>query len=295
MRLAEGIAGKKDAVAIEGQADISAAKLNFDGLSSKDAKGIIVKGKARADIPDPKVVGKLFQASLPDLPPVTIAANIAASGQLISVDDFNAVLGKSSFTGNFTADFEAKRPKINGTVSAKLIDMAELSGSEKKAVEKAKVSGAEGRLIPTQSLAIPPLDMADINLTISIEKLLTARNLIIQNLQTNVVLTGGRLALKPLKMHIAGTDINLEGNADGLGRANVKLSANLNACRHQSRRAAQIRIRKGGAERRSDGGRRKSASLGPVASKAGIDIERARAGFRGAGPSVQQKSGRFAR
>jgi uncharacterized protein involved in outer membrane biogenesis len=229
VRLAEGIAGKKDAVAIEGQADISAAKLNFDGLSSKDAKGIIVKGKARADIPDPKVVGKLFQASLPDLPPVTIAANIAASGQLISVDDFNAVLGKSSFTGNFTADFEAKRPKINGTVSAKLIDMAELSGSEKKAVEKAKVSGAEGRLIPTQSLAIPPLDMADINLTISIEKLLTARNLIIQNLQTDVVLTGGRLALKPLKMHIAGTDINLEGNADGLGRANIKLSANLNA------------------------------------------------------------------
>ena len=77
VRLAEGIAGKKDAVAIEGQADISAAKLNFDGLSSKDAKGIIVKEKARADIPDPKVVGKLFQASLPDLPPVTIAANIA--------------------------------------------------------------------------------------------------------------------------------------------------------------------------------------------------------------------------
>ena len=57
VRPAEDIAGKKDAVAIEGQADISAAKLKFDGLASKDAKGPIVKGNIRADIPDPKVWG----------------------------------------------------------------------------------------------------------------------------------------------------------------------------------------------------------------------------------------------
>jgi AsmA family protein len=229
VRPAEEIAGKKETLSIDGQADISGAKLKFEGLASKDTEGSIVKGNIRADIKDLQVLGKLFQASLPDLPPVTIAANIAASGRLISVDDFNAVLGKSSFTGNITADFEAKQPKINGTVSAKLIDIAELTGSEKKAVKKAKVSGAEGRLIPTQSITIPPLDMADINLNISIEKLLAAQNLTIQNLQTNVVLAGGRLALKPLKMNIAGTDINFEGDADGLGRANVKFSANLNA------------------------------------------------------------------
>ena len=229
VRPAEGIAGKKDALAIEGQADISAAKLNFDGLSSKDAKGIIVKGKVRADIPDPKVVGKLFQASMPDLPPVTIAANIAASGQLISVDDFNAVLGKSSFTGNFTADFEAKRPEINGTVSAKFIDIAELKGSGKKAVKKAKVSGADSRLIPTQSLAIPPLEMADIDLAIAIEKLLVTRILTIQNLQTNVVIAGGRLSLKPSKMHIAGADFYFKGYAEGLGRENTKILINLNS------------------------------------------------------------------
>jgi len=229
VRPAEEIAGKKETLSIDGQADISGAKFKFEGLASKDTEGSIVKGNIRADIKDLQVLGKLFQASLPDLPPVTIAANIAASGRLISVDDFNAVLGKSSFTGNITADFEAKQPKINGTVSAKFIDIAELTGSKKKAVEKVKVSGAKGRLISTQSLAIPPLDMADIKLTLSVEKLQAARNLTIQNLQTKVVLADGRLALKPLKMHIAGTDINLEGNANGLGRANVKFSARLNA------------------------------------------------------------------
>ena len=229
VRPAEDIAGKKETLSIDGQADISGAKLKFEGLASKDTEGPIVKGNIRADIKDLQVLGKLFQASLPALPPIMFAADVAASGQLINVDNLEVSMGKSSLTGKFETDMGAKRPKVKGTLSAKLIDIAELKGSGKKAVKKAKVSGAESRLIPTQSLTIPPLDMADINLNISIEKLLAAQNLTIQNLQTNVVLAGGRLALKPLKMHIAGTDINFEGDADGLGRANVKLSANLNA------------------------------------------------------------------
>ena len=229
VRPAEDTAGKKETLSIDAQADISGAKLKFEGLASKDTEGPIVKGNIRADIKDLQGLGKLFQASLPALPPIMFAADVAASGQLINVDDLKVSMGKSSLTGKFETDMGAKRPKIKGTLSAKLIDMAELTGSGKKVVETTKVSKAEGRLIPDQPLAFPPLDMADINLTISIEKLLAARNLIIQNLQTNVVLAGGRLALKSLKMHIAGTDINLEGNADGLGRANVKFSANLNA------------------------------------------------------------------
>jgi len=229
VRPAEDIAGKKETLSIDGQADISGAKLKFEGLASKDTEGPIVKGNIRADIKDLQVLGKLFQASLPALPPIMFAADVAASGQLINVDDLKVSMGKSSLTGKFETDMGAKRPKIKGTISAKLIDIAELKGSGKKALKKAKVSSAEGRLIPTQSLAIPPLDMADINLTISIEKLLAARNLTIQNLQTNVVLAGGRLSLKPSKMHIAGADFNFKGDAEGLGRKNTKFLVNLNA------------------------------------------------------------------
>ncbi len=156
-----------------------------------------------------------------------------------------------------------------------------------------KVSDPGSRLIPAEPIAFPPLDMADINLNISIEKLLAARNLTIQNLQTNIVLAGGRLSLKPLKMHIAGADLNLKGDAEGLGRENAKFSANLNAIRHRSRPAAQYRLRKGGSERRSDGGRRRFTSFGSIAGKAGIDIEGARTGIRGAGPTEQPKSGRI--
>jgi uncharacterized protein involved in outer membrane biogenesis len=229
VRPAEDIAGKKETLSIDGQADISGAKLKFEGLASKDTEGPIVKGNIRADIKDLQVLGKLFQASLPALPPITFAADVAASGQLVNVDDLKVSMGKSSLTGKFETDMEAKRPKIKGTISAKLIDIAELKGRGNKAVKKAKVSGADGRLIPTQSLAIPPLDMADINLTISIEKLIAARNLTIQNLQTNVVLAGGRLSLKPSKMHIAGADFNFTGDAEGLGRENTKILVNLNA------------------------------------------------------------------
>ncbi|MEN8808411.1 MAG: AsmA family protein, partial [Desulfobacterales bacterium] len=112
---------------------------------------------------------------------------------------------------------------------AKLIDIAELKGSGKKVVVKTEVSGPGSRLIPAEPIAFPPLDLADINLNISIEKLLGARNLTIQNLQTNIVLAGGRLSLRPLKMHIAGADLNFKGDAEGLGRKNAKISASLKA------------------------------------------------------------------
>ena len=228
-RPAGGIAGKKNAIAIEGQANISEAKLTFEGLASKDAKGPIVSGKVQANLPDLKALGKLLQTSLPALPPITFAADAAASGQLINADDLKVSIGKSSLTGKFETDMGAKRPKVKGTISAKLIDIAELKGGGKKVVDKTKVSSPGSRLIPAEPIAFPPLDMADINLTISIEKLLAARNLTIQNLQTNIVLAGGRLSFKPSKMHIAGADFNFKGDAEGLGRKNAKVSASLNA------------------------------------------------------------------
>ena len=229
VRLDAEIAGKKNAITIEGQANISEAKLTFEGLTSKDAKGPIVNGKVRANIPDLKALGKLLQTSLPALPPITFAADVAASGQLINADDLKVSMGKSSLTGKFETDMGAKRPKVKGTLSAKLIDIAELTGSGKKVVDKTKVSSPGSRLIPAEPIAFPPLDVADINLTISIEKLLAARNLTIQNLQTNIVLAGGRLSLKPSKMHIAGADFNFKGDAEGLGRENTKILINLNA------------------------------------------------------------------
>ena len=229
VRPAEDIAGKKETLSIDGQADISGAKLKFEGLASKDTEGPIVKGNIRADIKDLQGLGKLFQASLPALPPITFAADVAASGQRINVDELNVSMGKSSLTGKFETDMGAKRPKIKGTLSAKLIDMAELKGSGKKTVDKTEFSSPGSRLIPAEPIAFPPLDMADINLTISIEKLLAVRNLTIQNLQTNIVLAGGRLSLKPSKMHIAGADFNFKGDAEGLGQENTKILINLNA------------------------------------------------------------------
>ena len=223
------LAGKKENLSIDGQADISGAKLKFEGLASRDADGPIVEGNVRADIKDVQVLGKLFRASLPALPPSTLAADVTASGQRIKMGNLEVVIGKSSFTGHITTDMGAKRPKISGTVSAKFIDIAELKNSGKKVVDKTEGSGRGSRLISAEPIAFPPLDIADIDLNISIEKLLTARSLTIQNLQTNIVLAGGRLSLKPLKMKIAGADVNLTGDVEGLGSERAKISANLNA------------------------------------------------------------------
>ncbi len=94
VRPAEEIAGKKETVSIDGQADISGAKLKFEGLASKDTEGPIVKGNVRADIKDLQALGKLFQASLPALPPITLAADVAASGQLDQCGRSESLHGK---------------------------------------------------------------------------------------------------------------------------------------------------------------------------------------------------------
>jgi uncharacterized protein involved in outer membrane biogenesis len=221
----------QDALAIEGRASISEATLDFDGQAFKEAKVTVIKGKLQADIPDPQVLGKLFQSPLPGLPSVSLATSITASGQQISVDDLKAAIGKSSFSGKIRADLAAKRPRIDGTVSAQFLDMAELTGSSKKALKekRAKAPGAGGRMISTRPLGLPPLDMADIKLNLAVEKLRAARDVTVQNLQAAVFLEGGRLTVKPLKMAIAGADFTFTGNADGWGRANAKLSASLNA------------------------------------------------------------------
>jgi hypothetical protein len=171
VRPTEDIAGQKETLSIDGQADISGAKLKFEGLASKDTEGPIVKGNIRADIKDLQGLGKLFQAFLPALPPITFAADGAASGQRINVDELNVSMGNSLLTGKFEPDMGAKRPKIKGTLSAKLIDIAELKGNGKKTVDKTEGPSPGNRLIPAEPIAFPPLDMADINLTISIEKL----------------------------------------------------------------------------------------------------------------------------
>jgi hypothetical protein len=44
------------------------------------------------------------------------------------VEEVEVAAGNSSLTGNIAADIEGKRPKIKGTVSAKLIDISELNG-----------------------------------------------------------------------------------------------------------------------------------------------------------------------
>jgi hypothetical protein len=54
------IADKKETITIEGQADVSEATLTFEGLAFREAKGPVINGKVRTDIPNSKVLGKLM-------------------------------------------------------------------------------------------------------------------------------------------------------------------------------------------------------------------------------------------
>ncbi len=95
------LAGKKETLSIDGQADISGAKLKFEGLTSRDTDGPIVEGNIRADIKDVQVLGKLFRASLPALPPSTLAADVTASGQRIKMGNLERRRRKKFFHGPY--------------------------------------------------------------------------------------------------------------------------------------------------------------------------------------------------
>lgn len=114
---------------------------------------------------------------------------VGALGRLFAMDgDFPAklalTLGDFAFDTDLSVDLSATRPKVSGTISADTIDLTKLPPAEE--VETAK-------LFPSDPIPMEGLTAVDVDLAISINRVVVQKDLAMTNVKSTLSLENGRL------------------------------------------------------------------------------------------------------
>lgn len=166
---------------------------------------------------------------------ISAEGTVGPLGRLIAMDgDFPArlalTLGDFAFDTDVSVDLSATRPKVSGSISADTIDLTKLPPAEE--VETAK-------LFPSDPIPMEGLTAADVDLAISINRVVLQQELAMTNVKSNVSLENGRLTQNQ-SFDIAGGTVNsdvalvapagtLSINASGAGISAESIAKDLDA------------------------------------------------------------------
>jgi uncharacterized protein involved in outer membrane biogenesis len=159
---------------------------------------------------------------------VTVAGEMGPIAELLAGGaypaDLEIRLGGSDVSGKIELALTAVPPKITGTLSARVLDIDELSGAadgtepgaSKSDTEKADAPTADApkagapkadrRLFPDTALPLEALKSLDADLRLKVARLV-AGGAEIANVDLELALAGGRLELKPLAGEVAGGSV----------------------------------------------------------------------------------------
>lgn len=175
--------------------------------------------------------------------PLAIALAGSLNGQAVTVDGkldpvaeliegkkpyamaLEAKLGQSQVMADLTTQLKATPLRIAGKINAPVINVKELtsisggSGEKPKEGEKAAgggKSGASNRLFSDDPIDLKSLQAAEADLDLQADKIIT-EDITLEKLAGKVALHGGKLAVKPLTVQVAGSTLHLDFVADGSG------------------------------------------------------------------------------
>jgi AsmA family protein len=187
-------------------------ELRLEALQSKaEIKGQIkdplslsgIDLRVTADGDDLANLEKLFGQSLPIKGRYHVAGKLSGPSPAdIAVSDLDIMLGDSSLRGDLRIDRQAERPRFSGRLSAEQLDLRPaLSREELQTTRKATSPGApangSGRVFPDTPLELEVLNRFNLDLDVTIGRLLLPR-LALDQLKAVVRLSDGRLALDPI-------------------------------------------------------------------------------------------------
>ncbi len=178
--------------------EMSDAKLALNGQINKpmDARGLNIAVKF--DIDSLTKLSTLSGRDLPDFGPINVSGTITDDKDSYSIKSLVLMAGNSDLSGDVTANMATKHPTITATLNANLIDLAELTGEEKKekATNKTRVFS---------SAPIPLATLKSINAKLSLNaKKIKTHSMILADTEVTVSLKDGVLAIKPLSSLMAG-------------------------------------------------------------------------------------------
>ncbi len=160
---------------------------------------------------------------LPALGPYDVSARLAFAGETLELTGLSLALGKSDLAGTLTVALSGPRPRVEGTFSAKLLDLADFQAGDAG-------GGPEGgEFVFTEH----PIDFAglralDGRVALKAGRLRVEPRLELSDLDLSLDLTDGRLTIAPLSAGLAGGTLRIEAEVDGakeIPQVTVKVQA----------------------------------------------------------------------
>jgi hypothetical protein len=185
-----------------------------------------------------RLLGGAFTAAVPGLADLDAVGDITGNGSTWSLQRLAAHARGGDLEGALSIDLHGPLPTFRGDVTAATLDLRAapaLMPRVAPALAAAKPAAADARVIP--ALALPPdlFSAVSAQLAFTAGRVITPTGLPLERVSIGLQLTDGRLALDPLRFHLAGGDIDMEATLDvqarpprfalDLGLAGVDLGA----------------------------------------------------------------------
>ncbi len=180
---------------------------------------------------DPRSAAKQLAVDLPPLPPLSAAARLRDVQGAYAFDALEASLGRSTLTGSGAIAMGGPRPKVKARLASGLLDLSELFPREATAgaAPKGPQARRDTRVFPADPLPLGGLTGVDADLDLKVDRLVLPNRLPVEALAARLLLSGGRLELKPLSARIGGGAATGQVGLDVSSGPTARLAARLEA------------------------------------------------------------------
>ena len=216
--LAAIASGRPLELALDAKAFGFEARLSGAVAEPGKAGGLDLRAAVRGA--DLSSLAPLAGPGLPKLGPVAFDARIEGGADRFRFEDLKGALGASDLSGRVDLVLSGPRPRVSGTLASTGIDVAGLrskaavSGRPTAAGKGAKPkNGGQDRVFPDDPLPLDGLKAADLDLTLSVERL-AGYPVPVGAVQARISLEDGALSVRPFSATVAGSRVDGELHLD---------------------------------------------------------------------------------
>lgn len=142
---------------------------------------------------------------IPPSPPYRLFGRLERSGTKWVFKDFSGLMGSSDMRGTVATDLSGRRPKVEGDVVSKLLDLKDLAGfigaSEGGPQPQTEADDGDGRILPDKEVDLAQLRAVDAKITFKGTRIVTPK-VPIDRLDANVSLEDGTFRVQPASFAI---------------------------------------------------------------------------------------------
>ncbi|SDH55634.1 MULTISPECIES: AsmA family protein [unclassified Duganella] len=210
--------------------NVGGTSISFDGTLTKPASLTAIDMQLKLSGPSMARLYGLTGVLLPETPPFVteghLTGNLGANASRWVYEKFTGKVGHSDIAGKLEFKTGAPRPLLSGTVQSRLLqvsDLGPLIGADSNASKEAR--GAEqlqpgNKVLPVEKFRTKRWTAIDADVNFKAARITRDKDLPIQNLETQIHLKDGVLALTPLNFDIAGGRFVSNVMLDGSGKIN---------------------------------------------------------------------------